>query len=215
MSTNKIGTLVVVTGMSGAGQDSVKDGLLNDPRIQKLNFKKVITCADRSPRPNEVDGVDYHFITHQDFVEMEKKGKLVEPITQFGTTCKATPTSEIERLFSGENLVWRIDLSRATDIAKGDFFKNKFSKRYKEIEKNTIVLFVTAPQSVIDERRKKRDGERYDAKEYEARDNSIRGYSEILNKIATPIENLDGKLDDAVDKAVVAVLDLNNNISNE
>ncbi len=211
--TSKPGILVVVTAVSGAGQDSVMGGILNDQKIKKLNFKKVVTCADRLKRPNEIDGVDYHFVTYNELLKMDRENELVEPITTFGTTHKATSKKEIERFLNGENLVWRIDLSRASEIASGHFFKKVFPENAEVLQKHTIVLFVTAPKNEIEKRRKDRDGERYDPKEYLARDNSIKRYIKSLEKIATPINNSDGKLKEAIDLAAKEIIDLNEKIS--
>jgi len=208
----EIGILTVFTGASGAGKDSVMDEFLKSPSIQELNLKKVVTCTDRSPRPGEVDGVQYHFLTGDKLQEMSKTGKLVEQITRTGTSNKATPKSEIERLLNGENLVWRIDPSRAAEVASGSFFKHLFQETADVMQKHTLVLFITAPKEVINDRRKRRDLDKYNPNEYRARDEQERPHLEILVKKALPVENLDGKLDEAVDLAVKSVVAFNNEI---
>lgn len=203
----KIGNLIIFTGASGAGKDSVMDGFLLDPKIQKFNLKKVVTCTDRLPRPGEIDGVNYHFLTPNRLKEMENKMKLVEPITKTGTSNKATPKSEIERLLKGENLVWRIDPSRAAEVASGGFFERLFHQTAEEMQKHTFILFITAPKATIDERRKSRDGDKYDSSEYLARDKQEMPFLEILERKATPIQNLDGKLDLAISQSVGSTID--------
>ena len=210
----RIGTLVIFTGASGAGKDSIMDGFLKRPIVQKLNLKKIVTCTDRLPRPGEQDGVQYHFVNSVKLQEMADGGKLVEPITQTGTSNKATPKSEIERLLIGENLVWRIDPSRAAEIALGGFFRKLFPAEAQTLQEHTIILFVTAPKEVIRERRKRRDLDRYNPAEYQAREDQERPYLEILKEKATPIENLDGKLEKAVDLAVKSVTLFNDKIKN-
>jgi guanylate kinase len=208
----EIGTLTVFTGASGAGKDSVMDEFLKNISIQKLNLEKVVTCTDRPPRPGEIDGVHYHFLTESKLQEMSKTGKLVEQITLTGTSNKATPKSEIERLLGGENLVWRIDPSRAAEVASGGFFKRLFPENADIMQKHTLVLFITAPRTVIDDRRKRRDLDKYNPEEYRARDEQERPFLEILERMALPIGNLDGKLDKAVDLAVKSVITFNNEI---
>lgn len=206
MRNPNTGILVVITGASGAGKDSVMEGFLKDPRIKEINLKQVVTCNDRQPRPGEIDGVQYHFISNQKLKEMESCNELVEPITLTGTSNKATPKSEIERLFTGENLIWRIDPSRAAEVASGDFFKKIFSNNAEEFQNHTLVLFVTAPKSEIETRRKTRDSDKYQPIEYEARDNQEKPFLEILANTAIPIQNLDGKLNEAINSVVVKVL---------
>lgn len=202
MQGSNIGNLIVITGASGAGKDSVMEGFLKDPKTKEINLKQVVTCNDRPPRPGEIDGVQYHFVSNRELKEMEARGKLVEPVTLTGTSNKATPTSEIQRLFAGENLIWRIDPSRAAEVATGDFFKKLFPDKATDLQKHTLVLFVTAPKNEIEGRRKSRDLDKYNPREYQARDDQEKPYLEILTKNAVPIQNLDGKLTDAIETAV-------------
>jgi guanylate kinase len=203
---NKIGILIVITGASGAGKDSVMDGVLGNPQIQKLNLKRIVTCADRSPRPGEIDGVQYHFITREKLQEMSKNEELVEPIMHTGSSGKATSKSEIERLLNGENLVWRIEPCRAADVASGSFYKRLFPENAESLQAHTIVLSIVAPRLEVEARRKSRDQDKYDPAEYETRDAQERPDLEILEKYAIPIQNLEGKLDEAIDTAVKSVL---------
>lgn len=210
----RIGTLVIFTGASGAGKDSVMDKFLERSVVQKLNLKKIVTCTDRPPRPGELDGIQYHFVSSTRLQEMADGGELVEPITQTGTSNKATPKSEIERLLMGENLVWRIDPSRAAEIALGGFFQKLFPAKAQTLQEHTIILFVTAPKEVIRERRKRRDLDRYNPAEYRAREDQEKPYLEILKEKAISIENPDGKLEKAVDLAVESVIHFNDKIKN-
>jgi len=204
----EIGILIIFTGTSGAGKDSVMDEFLKSPLVQKLNLKKVVTCTDRPPRPGETDGIQYHFVSSAQLQKMAEDDKLVEPITKYGTSNKATPRIEIERLLAGENLVWRIDPSRAAEVASGKFFQRIFPEKARLLQDHTIVFFVTAPKEVIAERRKKRDLDKYDPAEYKARDDQDQIYLDILQKKAVPIENLDEKLDEAVDIAVKSAVEI-------
>lgn len=206
---NNPGKLLVITGVSGVGQDSVMNCFLDSSHAKKFKFQKVVTCTDRSPRPGEVDGKDYHFVSFERLQEMDCSGELVESITPFGSCNKATSKNEIKKLLNGESLVWRIDLSRATEVASGDFFKRIFPEHSHVLQKHTTVIFVTAPKHVIEDRRKNRDGERYNQKEYEARDNQVASYVEILKQLAISIENLEGKLDDAVNRVIEHITKIN------
>lgn len=215
MQKNNIGILVVISGASGAGKDSVMDQLLKDPQIQKLNLKRIVTCADRPPRPGETDGVQYHFVGHDKLIEMSDNGELVEPIMQTGSSGKATSKSEIKRLLNGENLIWRIEPNRAADVASEDFYKKVFPMDAEDFQTHTIVLSIVASRVEIEARRKSRDFDKYDPNEYAVRDNQEKSDLEILAKYAIPIQNLDGKLDEAVSLAVKKVIDLNDKINNK
>lgn len=198
----KIGCLIVITGASGAGKDAFMDCLLNHPGVKSLNLKKIVTCTDRCPRPGEIHGVHYHFMTNEKLREMATHGKLVEEITPTGTSNKATPKSEIERLLRGEDLVWRIDPSRAAEIASGNFFMKHFPEHAQILQECTVVLCVTAPKEIIDARRKGRDGTSFNPKEYLARDQQESPHLKILYEKAITIENMENCLEKTVNFAV-------------
>jgi guanylate kinase len=197
-----VGFLLIITGASGAGKDSLMLELLKHPLVKKLNLKKIVTCTDRLPRPGETHGIDYHFVTHETLMEMDKKGELVEEITLTGSSSKATPKSEIERLLKGEDLVWRIDPSRAAEVATGNFFKKHFTRYSKILQKQTVILCITAPKEDIVKRRKVRDGKNYSFKEYFARDEQELPHLTILREKAVIIDNLEGHLEETVNLAV-------------
>jgi guanylate kinase len=68
------GIVIVVTGASGAGKTTVVEAVLKEmPGTARL-----VTTTDRSPRPGEVDGVDYHFLTREDFKARQEQGEFLE-----------------------------------------------------------------------------------------------------------------------------------------
>jgi len=71
---NQAGTLVVVSAPSGGGKNAVIR------ELTKLfsNSTRFITTTTREPREREVDGVDYHFVTAEQFKDMIEKGELLE-----------------------------------------------------------------------------------------------------------------------------------------
>jgi len=198
---NKIGFLLVISGASGAGKDTVMENLLEHPAVKTLNLRKVVTCTDRQPRPGEVHKVHYHFVTNEKLQEMARNGELVEEITPTGSSNKATPKSEIERLFKGEDLVWRIDPSRAAEVASGTFFERHFPNHARVLQKSTTVFCVNASKDSIEARRKERDGVNYDPSEYAARDKQELPHLHILQEKAIIMENSEGCLEETVNLA--------------
>ncbi len=67
------GKLIVLSGPSGAGKTSIVRVLKEDPRIE---FS--VSATTRSPRPGEVDGVDYHFMAIEEFVARRDRGEFLE-----------------------------------------------------------------------------------------------------------------------------------------
>lgn len=65
---------MILFGPSGCGKTSLKKRIIElDPR-----FMRFITHTTRSPRPNELTGVDYHFVSQQHFSSLVDEGKLIE-----------------------------------------------------------------------------------------------------------------------------------------
>lgn len=64
--------MIVLTGKSCSGKDSI------GKELEKLGIKKLVTYTSRPPRENEVDGVDYHFVSFNDFKNLVKKSFFAE-----------------------------------------------------------------------------------------------------------------------------------------
>ncbi|OGY84198.1 MAG: hypothetical protein A3F54_03820 [Candidatus Kerfeldbacteria bacterium RIFCSPHIGHO2_12_FULL_48_17] len=65
--------IIIISGPSGSGQDSVIAGLQPD-----IDFVKVVTTASRPRRSTEVEGKDYYFISQEEFERKIKAGEMVE-----------------------------------------------------------------------------------------------------------------------------------------
>lgn len=66
--------IFVITGPSGVGKTTVAERLL----ARMPTLKKVVTCTTRPMRPGEVDGVHYHFLDTDTFLQLKEQGKLFE-----------------------------------------------------------------------------------------------------------------------------------------
>ena len=104
--------LVVLSGPSGVG----KDATLELMKRRDLPFHFVVTATTRQRRPNETDGVDYHFVSVGDFAEMIDAGELLEYAVVYGDY-KGIPKKHVrEALASGKDVVLRIDVQGAATI---------------------------------------------------------------------------------------------------
>jgi guanylate kinase len=213
MATSKIGVLIIITGAAGAGKDVVMEGLLHDPRVHNLDIKKIVSFTDRPMRPGEKEGIEHYFVSNSRLKEMEKKGEFVEPVTKTGISNKATPKSEILKLLHGGSLIWRIDPTRGADVVSGKFFERVFPASASEMNSHTLVFFVTAPKETLMARRKNRDQNQYNQLGYKERDEAEEPFLKILREKAVNVNNLDGKLDEAVDFVVNSVLNFNDKIN--
>ncbi len=105
--------VIIISGTSGAGKDSVIKELQQNPAYQ---FHFVVTCNTRKMRPGEVDGVDYHFITKPDFEAMIRNGEMIE-YAQVYDDFKGVPRFEIEKgLAQKKDLLLRIDIQGAEKV---------------------------------------------------------------------------------------------------
>ncbi len=66
--------ILIIAGISGSGKNSIMQGILD----RYKNCTKLITATTREPRRGEVHGVDYYFITKEEFLQNIKDGKIPE-----------------------------------------------------------------------------------------------------------------------------------------
>ena len=106
--------LVVISGPSGVGKDSVLRGL----KERGLPFRFVPTMNTRPRRADEVDGVDYFFVTTAEFVTLLEQGELLEHAVVYGDY-KGIPKKPIrEALQSGQDVVLRVDVQGAATLKR-------------------------------------------------------------------------------------------------
>ena len=120
--------LIVISGPSGVGKDSV----LEEMKARGLPFHFVITATTRSSRSDEVDGVDYFFLSQDEFARMIDEGELLEYAVVY-KDYKGIPKSQVrEALASGKNVIMRIDVQGAETV--------------RELAEDALLIFLT-PQN--------------------------------------------------------------------
>lgn len=106
--------VLILSGPSGVGKDSALDALVE----LGVNFHRVVTATSRAPRPNETDGVDYHFVSLTQFAGMIDRDELLESALVYGDY-KGVPKSEIvEPLCQGRDVIMRVDVQGAETMCK-------------------------------------------------------------------------------------------------
>jgi len=106
--------VIVLSGPSGVGKDAV----LKAMQRRGLLFHFVVTTTDRPKRAEEVDGIDYNFVTTERFEEMIRNNELVEFARVYGDY-KGVPKVQIEdALASGKDVVLRVDVQGAAKVRK-------------------------------------------------------------------------------------------------
>ncbi|OLT35152.1 guanylate kinase [Rhodococcus sp. CUA-806] len=117
-SASRRGRLIVLAGPSGVGKSSVVRVLRRV--LPDLWFSVSVTTRD--PRPGEVDGEDYHFVTADEFDRMIEAGELLEWASVHGGLHRSgTPAEPVERaLEQGKPVLLELDLAgaRAVRVSK-------------------------------------------------------------------------------------------------
>jgi len=104
--------LIIVSGPSGAGKDSVLEGAL--PLLPAV--RKVVTNTTRPPRLTEKDGRDYHFLTRDEFLSLIKKGEYLE-WAEYAGHLYGTPRASVDDLLSqGYDALLKIEIQGAKQV---------------------------------------------------------------------------------------------------
>ena len=104
--------MVVISGPSGVGKDTVVD------RMQErgLPFHFVVTATTRARRSTEVEGVDYVFLSQEEFKGMIEAGEFIEHALVYGEH-KGIPRKQVQQaLASGMDVVLRVDVQGAKTL---------------------------------------------------------------------------------------------------
>jgi guanylate kinase len=110
--SNKRGLLIVISGPSGVGKDTLIRRLLE---LDK-NLRYSVSCTTRPPRPGEVDGVNYTFVTHEKFQQLIDQGAFLEYATYDGNLY-GTVTERVERAReAGHDIVLKIEVQGAEQV---------------------------------------------------------------------------------------------------
>ena len=107
------GLLIVISGPAGSGK-----GTVNRLLLESSQYVYSVSATTRAPRPGEVDGVNYHFITREDFEARIQNGEMLE-YTQYCGNYYGTPLREaIEVMESGRNLILEIEVEGAQNVKR-------------------------------------------------------------------------------------------------
>ena len=106
--------LIVISAPSGTGKTTLCDNLC-------LNFSsvcRVVTCTTRSPRADEVDGVDYYFLNEQEFLARVQNEDFLENAFVHGNHYGVLKSEVLVKLLEGMDVLLNIDVQGAASIRK-------------------------------------------------------------------------------------------------
>jgi guanylate kinase len=169
--------LIVLSGPSGAGKDSVRDLILQ----WEPGMHRVVTVTTRKPRPGEVEGHDYHFIDEETFEQIRKTGGFLEHAAVIDHH-SGVPRIEIEDpLAFGRDAVARIDVQGAETLRK--------------LVPQALLIFI-APPSVEETVRRVRERGQDTPEQQKRRAEIARREMEQAEKFDYVVVNETGKLEE-------------------
>ena len=144
-----MGSLIIFAAPSGSGKSTIINWLMQEH--PELNMHFSVSCTSRAPRGTEQHGVEYFFISPEEFRRKIEAGEFVEYEEVYKDRYYGTLKSQVEKqLEQGENVVFDVDVHGATNIKKtyGD---------------RALSIFIQPPS--IDELRRRLNGRGTDAPE--------------------------------------------------
>ncbi|SHE88808.1 guanylate kinase [Clostridium fallax] len=158
MHNHKRGILIVLSGPSGAGKGTICKELLK----QCDNLYLSVSATTRNPREGEVEGVNYYFLTKDEFREKVAQNDFLEHAEVYGNYY-GTPKSKVEEMLdSGKDVILEIDIQGALKVKEkatdGVFIfilppsmeelKARIIKRGSETEESLMTRFKSAYQEI-------------------------------------------------------------------
>jgi len=145
------GAILVLSGPSGAGKSTIINHA--SPNIGEYYFS--ISTTTRQPREGEKHGVDYYFVTHEEFEEGIKAGDFLEYATVHGNYYGTSLKPVNEALAQGKLVIFDIDVQghRLVRAKMGDYVTSAFitPPTLKELEKR-LYARATDDTSIIERR---------------------------------------------------------------
>ena len=120
--------IVVISGPSGVGKDVMIDRMIESDRI---GFHFTVTATTRDPRPGEKDGINHHFVTVDDFVNLIANDDLLEWAQVYGNYYGVPKKQVRDALTAGNHVILRVDVQGA--------------KRLSEIIPEALLIFIIPP----------------------------------------------------------------------
>lgn len=158
IKTNNKGLLIVVSGPSGAGKDTICQKLIKE----NSNIWMSVSMTTRKPRPLEKDGIDYFFVSKEDFFNKINDNTFLE-YASYNDNYYGTPKDKVEeKLNEGKDVILVIDINGAINIKKiipsalfifimppdMETLKNRLIGRKTESKDKVVERFITAYNEV-------------------------------------------------------------------
>ena len=109
------GKLIIISAPSGTGKSTIISWLMKEH--EELNLAYSISCTTRKPRGAEKDGVDYFFLTPEEFRKRIENDEFLEYEEVYADRFYGTLKSQVEnQLEAGQNVVFDVDVKGGVNI---------------------------------------------------------------------------------------------------
>ena len=129
--------ILTISGKSGAGKTTLSDAL-----VATGKFEETVSFTTRYPRPGEIDGKHYNFISKEDFKENKENGRVVE-YTNINGDFYGTDMNSLKAIY---------DKKKIPVIVCDPECPINLKKKEKELKINVISVFINASPSILAER---------------------------------------------------------------
>lgn len=158
MNSNNRGVLIVISGPSGAGKGTICKALLEKHKDLYLS----VSATTRSPREGEVEGVNYYFLTREQFKTKVSENGFLEHAEVYGN-CYGTPKANVEQMLEeGKDVILEIDIQGALRVKENfeegvfifilppsmEELKQRIIKRGSETKESLMTRFKAAYQEI-------------------------------------------------------------------
>lgn len=178
--------VVVISGPSGVGKDTLVDRLIEE----HPEFARPVTMTTRAPRDGERDGHDYLFVTPEEFERHVRDGDMLEAAHIYGNMY-GVPRAELERALQSGDAVLRVDVQGVAALRK--------------LLPSAVYVMLVPDTFEHLERRLRERGEAHDAADLERR---IAAAAEELARTDLfdyVVENVEGGLARTIDRVLAIV----------
>ncbi len=114
MAVEKKGMMFVLSSPSGTGKTTLTKKLAEN----NINFVISISYTTRKPRPSEINGKDYHFVSREEFEDLLKKNNFFEYANIFDNCYGTLKKSVLESLSQGKDVLFDIDWQGTKQLNK-------------------------------------------------------------------------------------------------
>ena len=186
MKNNVNNKIFIITGPSGAGEDSVIEGLK-----KFFPIDKAVTTSTREKRDYETEGHPYYFISKEEFQSGLEKDRFFEWAEQDRGNYYGVTKEEIERLRGSDDIkIWKLDYKGVINA--------------KKLSNDIIAIFLDVPMDVIEKRIRNRTNvtEEFVQKRLEY----AKGWLEIRDMYDYEVKNVERKLEETIKKVADIII---------